>query len=164
MIRWLLIGGWLAWRGISNRFVLAAGCLLALFAFANLYHFIPGGDVNNRVAAFEVNTIGLLLSIDLLLVYILIVHPTRSLSEVAAKLMMALLFMLQTIEVLMATICSAAQNPITATAGGWGVDSAKALCNRVVGPGPLIVQIVVGLSIAGYIIWRYRKAVRTTSG
>lgn len=144
--------------------ILVAALVLfaALFALSNLYRLIPGGDVANRIAAFEVNTIGLLMSIVLILCYLLAVHPTRTLMEVSSKLVVALLVVLQIWEVGMNVICRAAVNPITADAGGWGVESAKSLCTRTIGPGPLIVQILIGFGIAGYIVWKYRKATRSS--
>ena len=148
-------------NAVVNPLTLSVGIFLSLFVLSNLYILVPDGDVDELVAALRVNTIGMLISIVFLLAYILFIHPARTINEAVAKIVMAILLMLQIWEVAMNVTCKVAANPIASEAL-WGIDGAKALCSRTIGPGAQITQIIIGFSLIGYVLWRLRRTLKTS--
>lgn len=121
---------------------------------------INGISTPNRIAAFEVDKAMMLASIVVALAYTLFIHPARTVHESAAKMVIALLVFLQTIEFGNRIICKMAQNSIVAAHGGWRDEDAKGLCARTIGDWPVKFQIAAGILVMGIISWKYLAQTR----
>lgn len=137
------------------KFIFALAVWAGLFVLANAFRLIPGpySDVENRIAAFEVNTVALLASIVLVLAYTVYVHPRDTVTAAAAKMMIALTLLLQVWELANRVFCKLAANEMVQNQLPLG--EAKGLCARSLGNGPVIALIVFGFGAAGYIAWKY---------
>ncbi|MES0339843.1 MAG: hypothetical protein ABUK15_07290 [Anaerolineales bacterium] len=153
------VGGFLA-----NPFVLSMVLFFVLLGLSQLWSIIPRGDLNNKLAAFEVDKVAELLIDVAWAAFCLFAIRTDSFKWVAAKLVIALLLVLQIWDVISRVTCKMASNEIVAETGQWGVESAKGLCARTVGPGPQIVEILFGLSIMGWILCLYLRTRKTSKG
>ena len=145
---------------VISPFGVALILFVGLFILSNLFRIIPGpySIVDNRIAAFEVDKVAELLIDVAWAVYVLFVHKTDNFKWVAAKIVVALILVLQAWDVANRMVCKVAMNDIVAGVGEWSNESAKGLCARTIGNGPIITEIVVGFLIAGWILWRYLKA------
>jgi hypothetical protein len=147
-------------RALLHPLTLAVTAIFLSFGLSNLYRLVPGGDVNNLVAALRVDGLALLLFNVYTLFYILVIHPVKDYKWAGAKILMAVLLMLQAWESVMKFACKIASNPIAADAL-WGTGSAKGACSSMIGPGPLYTQIVIGFTLTGWILWRLHRTRKT---
>ena len=161
-------------RFLVNPFILATLLLFGLYVVAQFFSIIPGPyrvpddaplemqflAAMNRIAAFEINTAALLLSIVAVLGYTLFIHSARTVHEAAAKQAIALLLFLQTIEFGNRVFCKMAQDSIVASHGGWVDIDAKELCARTIGDWPIKIQIAAAIIGMGFIAWTYLAQTR----
>ena len=146
---------------IASPFGVAVVLFVVLFGLSNMFRIVPGpySIVENRIAAFEVDKVAELLIDVAWAAFCLFAMKSHNFKWVAAKLVVALLVVLQIWDVAARVACGIAAGKINVDIG---TDAAKGLCARTGTPGAIIVEIIFGFLILGWIAWHHRRTLKTS--
>ena len=145
---------------IASPFGVAVVLFVVLFGLSNMFRLVPGpySIVDNRIAAFEVDKVAELLIDVAWAAFCLFAIKTHNFKWVAAKLVVALILVLQIWDVAARVSCKIAAEKINI---GEGIETAKGLCARAGHPGAIYVEIAFGLLVLGWIAWHHRLTLKT---
>lgn len=170
---------------LSNPFILFVIMFIVLYELGQVYAIIPGpyavngaglsdvmtligdGDMStveavviaagNRIAAFEVSYVALLLCTVLISIYLLFAHRSDNIHWKAARVGVPVLILVGAWDVINRVTCKAASNEIVSKSIDWTNESAQGLCARSIGAGVIKAEIAVGFICMGYVAWLYYR-------
>lgn len=128
---------------------------IASFPFSRLYEIADDLEAARRLhlfAKYVLVATGLGLAVW-------VCPPQRA----AVRMLLALFFVSEAWDGMQYAICRLASPEDTTAllAEAWGTGIPESLCERVFGGDPRLIQYPVLFSLMGWILWRYRTALRT---